>query len=142
SRGCAGRCPARAGGSGLPPLLPHREGLRRQDRKDRRCRTVSSPRSTAASSRQVRPRKARRSGSRITLWVVCFFIGVWLVAPTLVVIPLSFNDQRSLAFPPKGFSLQWYANFFTDSQWVGGLLNSVQIAILVAVLATVLGTLA
>jgi putative spermidine/putrescine transport system permease protein len=103
---------------------------------------VSSPRSTAASSRQVRPRKARRSGSRITLWVVCFFIGVWLVAPTLVVIPLSFNDQRSLAFPPKGFSLQWYANFFTDSQWVGGLLNSVQIAILVAVLATVLGTLA
>lgn len=80
--------------------------------------------------------------SRIVLWIACAVIGLWLIAPTLVVIPLSFNEQRSLAFPPQGFSLRWYENFFSDSQWFGGLLNSLQIAVLVAVLATVLGTLA
>nr|WP_232488080.1 ABC transporter permease [Brevibacterium antiquum] len=65
-----------------------------------------------------------------------------MIAPTLIVIPMSFNEQRSLAFPPKGFSLRWFENFFSDAQWLGGFLNSVQIALLTAVLATVLGTLA
>ncbi|MBD8021795.1 ABC transporter permease [Brevibacterium gallinarum] len=82
------------------------------------------------------------SKSRIFLWVASVFVGLWLVAPTLVVIPMSFNEQRSLAFPPKGFSLRWYENFFASSQWLGGLLNSVQIAILTAIIATVIGTLA
>lgn len=80
--------------------------------------------------------------SRVALWTVCVFIGLWLIAPTLIVIPMSFNEQKSLAFPPQGFSLRWFENFFSDSQWFGGFLNSVQIAILTAILATVLGTLA
>ncbi|WP_349828944.1 ABC transporter permease [Brevibacterium litoralis] len=84
----------------------------------------------------------KHSTSRVVLWIVCVLIAVWLVAPTLVVIPLSFTAQRSLAFPPDGFSLQWYENFFTHPQWIGGLLNSVQIGLLVAVIATVLGTVA
>lgn len=80
--------------------------------------------------------------SRISLWVISVVVGIWLAAPTLVVIPVSFNEQRSLAFPPKGFSLRWYENFFTNPQWLGGLLNSVQIALLTSVVATVIGTLA
>lgn len=79
---------------------------------------------------------------RIGLWIVCVIVGVWLIAPTLIVIPMSFNEQRSLAFPPQGFSLRWYENFFSNPQWVGGLLNSVQIGILTAVIATTIGTLA
>lgn len=80
--------------------------------------------------------------SRIVLWLVCALVGIWLVAPTLVVIPMSFNENRSLAFPPQGFSLRWYENFFTSPQWLGGLFNSLQIALLTAVIATTLGTLA
>ena len=80
--------------------------------------------------------------TRIPLYAVTALVAVWLVAPTLVVIPLSFTEQRSLAFPPKGFSLRWYENFFTSSGWLGGLLNSLQIGLVVAVVATVLGTAA
>jgi putative spermidine/putrescine transport system permease protein len=69
-------------------------------------------------------------------------IGVWLLAPMLVVIPMSLTDRRSLGFPPSGWSLQWYERFFTEEQWHGALLTSVQIALLVTVLATVLGTAA
>ncbi|NLS08950.1 ABC transporter permease [Nesterenkonia sp. MY13] len=80
--------------------------------------------------------------SRLFLYLLCVPIAFWLVAPTLVVIPLSFTPQRSFAFPPPGFSLEWYENFFTSPQWLGGLLNSLQIALLVASISSILGTLA
>jgi putative spermidine/putrescine transport system permease protein len=66
----------------------------------------------------------------------------YLLAPTLVIIPLSFTETRSLTFPPTGFSFEWYERMFTDRQWSTGLLNSLQVAGLTTVLATTLGTLA
>ncbi|MFD2251399.1 putative spermidine/putrescine transport system permease protein [Pseudochelatococcus lubricantis] len=80
--------------------------------------------------------------TRIVLGLVCMLVAVWLVAPTLVVIPMSFNENKSLAFPPVGFSWQWYENFLTNPEWSSSFFNSLKVASLVAVVATVLGTLA
>jgi putative spermidine/putrescine transport system permease protein len=66
----------------------------------------------------------------------------YLLAPTLVIVPMSFTEARILSFPPEGFSLQWYARMFTDRQWSTAMLNSAEVAVLAAILATVLGTLA
>jgi putative spermidine/putrescine transport system permease protein len=66
----------------------------------------------------------------------------YLLAPTLVIVPMSFTEARILSFPPEGFSLQWYERMFTDRQWSTGMVNSFQVAVLTAILATVLGTLA
>jgi putative spermidine/putrescine transport system permease protein len=66
----------------------------------------------------------------------------YLLAPTLVIVPMSFTQARILSFPPQGFSFQWYQRMFTDPQWASGMVNSVQVATLTAILATVLGTLA
>lgn len=79
---------------------------------------------------------------RLLLGLTCLLIAVWLVAPTLVVIPMSFADKKSLAFPPTGFSLRWYENFFTNPQWFGSLVTSARVALMVAVVATVIGTMA
>jgi putative spermidine/putrescine transport system permease protein len=78
--------------------------------------------------------------SRGVLVAVCALIGVWLLAPMLVVLPMSLTDRRSLSFPPSGWSFEWYRNFFSDDQWYGALLTSLQIAVLVTIVATVLGT--
>jgi len=80
--------------------------------------------------------------SRVALWTFSLLVGTWLVAPTLVVIPLAFTGQQSLVFPPRSWSLRWFTNFFADPTWVGSLLNSLQVAALTALVATVLGTLA
>lgn len=80
--------------------------------------------------------------ARISLGLICLLIALWLVAPTLVIIPLSFSDRQSLAFPPTGFSWRWYQNIFENRSWSRSLLNSVQIALLVSVVATTLGTMA
>ena len=66
----------------------------------------------------------------------------YLLAPTLVIVPMSFTEARILSFPPEGFTLAWYERMVTDRQWSTGLVNSFQVAILTAILATVLGTLA
>ena len=80
--------------------------------------------------------------TKTVLWVVAALVSIWLVAPTLVVIPLSFTDKASLVFPPTGWSLRWYESFFSNPQWTGALWNSILIGLLVAGLATVLGLLA
>ena len=66
----------------------------------------------------------------------------YLLAPTLVIVPMSFTEARILSFPPEGFSLQWYERMFTDRQWSTGMVNSLLVAVLTAIVATVLGTLA
>lgn len=66
----------------------------------------------------------------------------YLLAPTLVIVPMSFTEARILSFPPEGFSLQWYERMLTDRQWSTGMVNSFQVAVLVTILATILGTLA
>ena len=66
----------------------------------------------------------------------------YLLAPTLVIVPMSFTEARILSFPPEGFSFQWYERMLSDRQWSSGMVNSLQTAVLTAVIATVLGTLA
>lgn len=79
---------------------------------------------------------------RLLLGLTCLLISIWLVAPTLIVVPMSFADKKSLAFPPTGVSLQWYENFFTNPQWFGSLIVSAKVAAMVAVIATAIGTMA
>ncbi|MGC7518147.1 ABC transporter permease subunit, partial [Pandoraea pneumonica] len=47
-------------------------------------------------------------GDGVVLRVVVFLLVVFLAAPALLMIPMSFDSASGLAWPPKGFSLQWY----------------------------------
>lgn len=67
---------------------------------------------------------------------------IFLITPVLVIIPLSFNGSSFLTYPLDGVSLQWYKTFFTSSAWLGALQNSLIIAPIATLLATLLGTLA
>lgn len=80
--------------------------------------------------------------TKAILWVVAALVSIWLVAPSLIVIPLSFTDKASLVFPPTGWSMRWYESFFTNPEWTRALGNSLLIGLLVAALATLLGLLA
>ncbi|MET4754731.1 ABC transporter permease subunit [Bradyrhizobium sp. RT11b] len=66
----------------------------------------------------------------------------YLLFPSLVVIIMSFSGGEFLEFPPSTLSLKWYRSFFGDPSWTGAAWTSVQIAIAVAVLSTIVGTLA
>ena len=91
---------------------------------------------------------------REVLWhntyrLICGLIFFFLIAPIVVVIPLSFNAQdfftftpEMLALSPDGYSLKHYRDFFTNADWQGALWNSVRIAPVATILSVGFGTLA
>ncbi|MFO0992554.1 MAG: ABC transporter permease [Hyphomicrobiales bacterium] len=75
-------------------------------------------------------------------WAFTFAVLLFLIAPILAVIPLSFNAEPYFSYPMPGLSLQWYSDFFGNERWFGSLLLSVRLAITVTIVSTVLGTMA
>ena len=67
---------------------------------------------------------------------------VFLCAPLLIILVLSFSDAPFLTFPPEGFSLRWYANFFSRPDWTDAAITSIRVALATMVLATLVGSLA
>jgi putative spermidine/putrescine transport system permease protein len=82
------------------------------------------------------------SAGRVALAVFGVLAAAFLVIPTLIVVPMSFNPARILEFPPRGFSLDWYARILDDKGWRTALTNSLVAGVVTAITATFLGTLA
>ena len=112
------------------------------------------------------------TAERAWRWIylaICTAVFVFLIAPIVVVIPLSFNAEKFFTFTremlsldPDGWSLRWYdslltfgmanpdaprgaawwADMWANSKWVNAAKNSLIIGVASTVLATVLGTLA
>jgi putative spermidine/putrescine transport system permease protein len=85
------------------------------------------------------------TSERIGYWALRFFVGavlLFLIAPILAIMPLSFNSETFFSYPMPGFSLKWYHEFFTNPRWQNALQLSVILALATTVLATTLGTLA
>jgi putative spermidine/putrescine transport system permease protein len=80
--------------------------------------------------------------TRIGLIVLTGAVLLFLVAPILTIVPLSFSSGSFFYYPLPGLSLRWYQDFFTSSFWLSSLKNSLIIGISATMLATVLGTMA
>ncbi len=81
--------------------------------------------------------KKLRIPSRLYMLLIFMF----LYAPIAVFVVLSFNENNS-ATNIEGFTFKWYKEVFDDRLLMESLKNSLIIAVLSALFATVLGTLA
>lgn len=79
---------------------------------------------------------------RLWLYVAVGIVLVFLIAPTLIVIPVSFTSGTSLAFPPPGWSLRWYEAFMSQEKWIGSLWVSLKVAAGTMIFATSIGVAA
>ncbi|MCB2116037.1 MAG: ABC transporter permease [Rhodobacteraceae bacterium] len=104
-----------------------------------------------------------------TYLVICALVFLFLIAPILIVIPLSFNaepyftfTEKMLTFDPEGYSLRWYdalltlghpnenaardaawwATAWERSTWIQAAKNSFWVGLWATILATTLGTIA
>lgn len=95
------------------------------------------------------PSSPRERASHYAHVAFCAIVLIFLIAPILVVVPLSFNaepyftfTEGMLRFDADAYSLRWYASIVEDEEWLRALVNSLVIGISATVVATVLGTLA
>ncbi|MER8372320.1 ABC transporter permease [Mesorhizobium sp. M1406] len=79
---------------------------------------------------------------RMWLYVLGILVLIFLISPTLIVIPMSFSGTQNLEFPPRELSLRWYENFFFSKEWMAAAWTSFVVAILTTVAGTVVGTAA
>ena len=70
-------------------------------------------------------------------WTVLAF----LLLPMAIVFPVSLTDQYYLSLPKETLSLEHYANYFNNEEWINATLRSLLIAFLSTVFAVLLGTL-
>lgn len=75
--------------------------------------------------------------SKIYMGLVMFF----LYAPILVLIAFSFNKSKSKSVF-MGFTLDWYAKLFKNEIILSSLKNTIIIAVVASIAATILGTAA
>ncbi len=95
------------------------------------------------------PRGAGERAARIVFLAFCGAVLLFLIAPILVVVPLSFNAEPYFTFTegmlrldPDAWSLRWYRTVAEDAEWHRALGNSILIGISATLLTTLLGTLA
>ena len=79
----------------------------------------------------------KKTMQRIYLGIIFIF----LYAPIIVLIVFSFNESSSRGML-TGFSLKWYQQLFQDTRVLNALYNTIIIAFLSSIIATILGTMA
>ncbi|MCV2882525.1 ABC transporter permease [Actibacterium sp. XHP0104] len=92
------------------------------------------------------------TGQRVwfyTFRVICGLIFFFLIAPIVVIMPLSFSSQdfftftpEMLAFEAEGYSLKHYKDLMTSPDWQKAMSNSIKIAPMATIISVSLGTLA
>ncbi len=73
--------------------------------------------------------------------IYTFLIFLFLYAPIFVLITFSFNDSKSRSVW-AGFTFKWYNQLFQNQEILNALSNTLIIAVISALLATILGTVA
>ncbi|MFT4063776.1 ABC transporter permease subunit [Paraburkholderia sp.] len=92
----------------------------------------------------VLPRRRKRAlsgnGESLSLRVIVFLLLVFLSAPAFLMIPLSFDAGSGLAWPPHGFSLQWYRQIVDSPLWMEAITRSMLVGLGTGILSMLIGT--
>ncbi|WP_427871108.1 ABC transporter permease [Leucobacter luti] len=78
----------------------------------------------------------------VLLGIFAALVGVYLMLPTLIVIPMSLNASSVLGVFGDGWTTKWFEEIFSDPKWGSSAFTSLQVAVGTVLLATSIGTAA
>jgi putative spermidine/putrescine transport system permease protein len=79
---------------------------------------------------------------KFLFWTLVVAILIFLTIPAVVVIMSSVNPTETLAFPPKGFSLHWYARAFSYDDFRTSFYSGLIVTFFASTIACVIGVAA
>lgn len=75
----------------------------------------------------------------LTLKLLSGVMLLFLLAPVIIVVPISFSADTYMAFPPSGWSTKWYFAIFQDSKMMNAFWVSLALAVLTTLLSIGIG---
>src|SRR5262249_12044165 len=78
--------------------------------------------------RRPRPAVGMTAMRHVPLALACLS-ALFLVAPMAIIVPMSFSSAISFEFPPPGYWIGYYIQYFTNPSWLDATFNSFVIAI-------------
>jgi spermidine/putrescine transport system permease protein len=87
------------------------------------------------------PQLQERAGSGLLAMIAACAMA-FLYLPLVVLVVFSFNDNRSMTLPLKGFTLKWYEQFLSNADMLEAIRNSLYVASVATCLTVVIGTAA
>jgi putative spermidine/putrescine transport system permease protein len=76
------------------------------------------------------------------LFLACVPIVVFLLLPSLIIIPMALTKGELIQFPPDWISVHAFADYLSDTQWMHSTLLSFEVAALAVVLGCTAGSTA
>lgn len=89
----------------------------------------------------ISPQFPEKAGGGL-LAVIAACAMAFLYLPMVVLVVFSFNDNRSMTLPLRGFTLKWYEQFLSNGDMLTAIKNSLYVASLATCLTVVIGTAA
>jgi len=89
--------------------------------------------------------KRRINRMKLDRFIYLFFVSsiyVFLMFPLVIVVLAAFNSGEYLSFPPEGFSVKWFHNFFQSQPFMDAIKVSLKLGILTMICVSILGTTA
>ncbi len=87
------------------------------------------------------PDLAERAGARL-LGLIAAGAMVFLYLPIVVLVVFSFNDNRTLTLPLRGFTTKWYEKVLNNADMLEAIMNSLYVASMATAITVVIGTFA
>lgn len=78
-----------------------------------------------------------KKGKLLTSFVVLVYI--FLFAPLVIIAMTSIGTENYIAFPPKGFTLDWFINVFKSQSFISSMITSFAISGIATLAALIIG---
>lgn len=75
----------------------------------------------------------------LPLKLLALLMFVFLLAPLLVIIPISFSGDNYMIFPPTSWSVRWYGAIFADAKMASAFTTSIALGSVVTLLSLTIG---
>jgi putative spermidine/putrescine transport system permease protein len=102
---------------------------------------VTALAATAEGTGRAAAQQRRRAG-RFLLRAMAALVFGFMFLPVVFVAWISLFDQQIISFPPRGYTLAWYANALSRPEFARGFLTSFQVAGIATVIGVSLGSAA
>lgn len=80
-----------------------------------------------------------QGGTAVLVYGVTFCVIIFVLAPLVVAISISFSEAPYASFPPQGFTLDWYRQVLTDVDFIESATFSIGLAAAATIAAVAMG---